>query len=474
MQKSVRSIPDNWFTFLAASTKVVELDEGADEQVTCQGEDNTELSSNDLQYLLADKEWKDAIVNFPETEKIINRLNELGFAKPSKIQSKTVPFALSKRDVGIIAQSHNGSGKTLGFVLPAVLRLDATKPLQKTQTTFLPQAILIAPTAELCSQILKIAELVAQPFKDIKVSAGRTPAHLIVRTSQGLITSIQKKEIDLSQTDLIVLDEADDQLKGDAALRILQIISKLPKGAGLFFFSATFTKESIDYMNQFFTKVSLKFVLRYMLKTEELKLAGIEQYSRRCDANGKSEYIAKLLDKLEVDTQVIIFANTKNFALRVSNELKAKGQTVGLLMGGLMPHERSAILNSFRESKVKVLITTKLLARGFDQRSIGLVINQDIPRHYGQDGNKADCETYSHRVGRTGKFGDVGLAISLYANEDEKDLIGQVEKFYGVEVKDLSKEDSEREFDIINGELGKVVKINNKKREDNKERIVKE
>ena len=122
-------------------------------------------------------------------------------------------------------------------------------------------------------KILKVAELVAQPFKDIKVSAGRTPAHLIVRTSQGLITSIQKKEIDLSQTDLIVLDEADDQLKGDAALRILQIISKLPKGAGLFFFSTTFTKESIDYMNQFFTKVSLKFVLRYMLKTKcKLKL----------------------------------------------------------------------------------------------------------------------------------------------------------------------------------------------------------
>ena len=160
---------------------------------------------------------------------------ELGFFEPSKVQSRTIPFALAKRDVGIIVQSPCRSGKTLAFVLSAVLRLDTTKPLQKTPTTFLPQAIIIAPNGMLCSNILKVAELVAQPFGHIKVSAGRTPAHLIVRTSQGLITSIQRREIDLSQTDLMVIDEADDQLKGDDAVRILQLISKLPKGAGLFF-----------------------------------------------------------------------------------------------------------------------------------------------------------------------------------------------------------------------------------------------
>ena len=139
-----------------------------------------------------------------------------------------------------------------------------------------------------------------------------------------------------------------------------------------------------------------------------------------------------------------------------------------------MPHERSAVLNSFRESKIKVLIITNILAKVLDNKSIGLVINLDIPRGYAGDTNKADCEAYNSRVRTQGMYGDIGVAITLYDKEDEGDLLTQIEKFNDVKIKELTNEDTDREFDVINDMLGKVIKINRKKREDNKERILKE
>ena len=465
-------------TKIVDSTKYSTLNEEKQDtdQVACEDDQGNQISSNDLQYLLADKTWKDAFVKIEDPEKIITRLVDLGYANPSKIQSKTIPFALTSKSVGVLAQSHNGSGKTLAFLIPSILRVDLSKPLRKTQTIYMPQVIILAPTSELCSQIVQVGQSIAQIYPDLKVSSGRDEAHVIVKTPGGLMQAIAKKQIDLSNVNLFVVDEADGQLKGESGMNLNQGISKLPKGTGLFFFSATYTQEAIDYINLFFKKLELKLVLRYLLKAEELRLDGIHQFSRRCDSSKKIDYIDKLMKSLETDMQIIIFVNTKKFAEIVFKELQNRGHPVGLLIGGQLPQERTAILNSFREGKFKILITTNLLARGFDQRTIGLVINFDIPRHYGdaaQKGLKADLETYLHRIGRTGRFGDVGLAINLYNVDSEREMLADIEKKYEVKIEDLSKETEQKEFDKINDYLDQVAKINKEKQAEQHEKIKK-
>jgi len=464
-------------TKVVDSTKYSTLNEEKQDadQVVCEDESGSAIAENDLEYLRADKTWKEAFVKIEDADKPINRLVDLGYAKPSKIQAKTIPFAMTNNSTGILAQSHNGSGKTLAFLIPSILRVNLSKPLMKTQTTYLPQAIILAPTSELCSQIVQIGKQIAEYNPDIKVSSGRDAAHVIVRTPGGLLSLIAKKQIDLSNANLLVVDEADGQLKGENGLALNQSISKLPKGAGLFFFSATYTQEAIDFINLFFKKLEVKYVLRYLLKSEELKLDGIHQFSRRCDSSKKIEYIDNLLKGLETDMQVIIFVNTKKFSDVVFAELQKRDHSVGLLRGGQLPQERTTILNSFREGKFKVLITTNLLARGFDQRTIGLVINFDIPKHYGeaaqQRGQKADLETYLHRIGRTGRFGDVGLAINLYNVDSEREMLGEIEAKYGVKIEDLSKKTQQEEFDKINDYLDKVAKINKEKQAREHEKI---
>jgi len=433
------------------------------------------LEKNELDYLLADKTWKEAIIKVDDPDKIITRLVDLGYSKPSKIQSKTVPFGLSRKSVGILAQSHNGSGKTLGFLIPSILRVDLSKPLIKTKSTYLPQVVILAHTNELCSQIAKVGEQIAEAFPELKVSTGKEPAHIIVKTPGGLLQLMGKKFIDLSNINLLVVDEADGQLQGESGGQLNQCISLLPPETGLFFFSATYNKECIDYINLFFKKLKIDTVLRLTMSSKELKLEGLLQFSRRCDQRGKIDYVAKLIKSLDNDMQIIIFVNSKKFADVVVNSLKEKELSVGLLTGSKdqLPHERAARLNEFREGKFKILITTNLLAKGFDQRTIGLVINFDLPRDYSvQSDNrdrKVDLATYLHRIGRTGRYGDTGLAINLYTTEAEKEMITDIEKHYGVQIKELSKEANE--FDLINDCLDQIEKLNKQKREELDEKV---
>jgi len=404
---------------------------------------------------------------------MINRLVELGYVKPSKIQSRTVPFMLVKSGVGIMAQSHNGSGKTLSFVIPAILRVDPKKPLQKTETIYLPQVIILAPNMELCSQIIGDLKRLAAPFTDVKISNGEEPAHIVVRTPEKIKNQLlgKYKNLDLSQVNMIIVDEADDQLKNDSLASIQKIVEKTPKTCALCFFSATYTESAIKHMNEFMESKDNLTILKYFLPHEELKLEGIYQFSKKCDDQSKGEYIDKLLKSLSTDAQIIIFVNTKKFAQLVYEQLKAKGHNVALIMGGMTARDRTEAINAFRQSKFKILITTNLLARGFDQRTVGLVINLDIPRTYGSDVIKADRETYLHRIGRTGRFGDVGLALNLYTKDEEKQMLDDIANHYQVKIQDLNSIPDSKAFDMINDCLEQVIEINQKKREETHEKI---
>mmetsp|Transcript_40550 Transcript_40550/g.35979 ORF Transcript_40550/g.35979 Transcript_40550/m.35979 type:complete len:251 (+) Transcript_40550:723-1475(+) len=244
-------------------------------------------------------------------------------------------------------------------------------------------------------------------------------------------------------------------------------------GMGLGFFSATFTKGSKESIDSIFSKLKLSTVLRYEIKAEELKLDGIRQLSKQLDDSSKGSYCSKLLKAFETDSQTIIFVNTKKFANMIYEQLKRDGHKIALLIGGMAIQEREKVLNDFRKKDYSVLISTNLLARGFDQRTIGLVINLDIPTHYGAKKGQVDLETYLHRIGRTGRFGDCGLALNLYVKDADKNLLKTIEDYYKVKIEDLNNVEDSKVFDRINDLIGEVRKLNDKKRADNKEKIEK-
>lgn len=174
---------------------------------------------------------------------------------------------------------------------------------------------------------------------------------------------------------------------------------------------------------------------------------------------------------MKAGCSVIIFVNTKKFAELLGSKLTEAQIKAAVLIGGKdTKQQRQAIIEKFRRGEYKVLITTNLLARGFDERTIGLVINFDLPREttYGGGGDrkeiKPDCETFLHRVGRTGRFGDVGIAVNLYSPEEEN-LIKEIEKFYDIPITPLEGDET-KTFDKIEDCLEEVIKINNEKRKE--------
>jgi len=429
----------------------------------------TILDNNGIESYLSQKTWKEVIIKVADDDrdKLIARLEELGYpANPSKFQAKMIPFGLSKKNVGILAQSSSSSGKTLGFMITAILRVDLSKPLTKTKITYLPQVIILARTQELCSSLVRVGEQIAEVFPELKISTGKEPAHIIVKTPGGLLQLMGKKVVDLSYINLLVVDEANLQLQGDCGVQLNHCISFLPPETSLFFFSVSFDKEQIDDIKMIFERLRIESRLDLTIVPKELELERLMQFSRRCDQNGKIDYITKLMKNLKADMQVIIFVNSKESADVIANSLEKEGLSVGFLTGS--DDQLSTILNQFREGKFKILITRNLLAKDFDQRTIGLVINFDLPidSSSGPEGTarKVDLATYLHRVGRTGRFGDCGLVLDLYSTEAEKEMINDIEKYYGVQITDLSKEDV-KEFDLLNNYLDQIEKLNKQKRE---------
>ncbi len=426
-----------------------------------------QLEQNQLDYFYANRGWQNIII----PEEIITKIVDLGYSGPSEIQAKVIPFGLSRKSVGILGQSRSGTGKTLGFMIPAILRVDLAKPLTKSKTSYFPQVVILVPTNELCGQITKVGEHVAEAFPELKVSTGREAAHIIVMTPNRLLQFMSKKQIDLSMVNLMVLDEADTQLLGDSGSQINQCISSLPTKTGLFFFSSTFNQEVIEDIHLFFKKLRVEAVLRILLPTNALMLDMLFQFSRKCEENKKIDYTCDLIKSLEGDMQVIIFVDNKKSAEKILRELDEQGLSVGsVTRKDQLPSERTAKLNQFREGKFKILIANNLLTRGYDERTIGLVINFDLPKDLSGESavsqRKVDLVTYLHRVGRTARYGECGLAVSLYCTSDEKEMLEDIEKHYGVKIKELSEETSEiKEFDLINDSLEKGEQLRKQQRE---------
>jgi len=329
---------------------------------------------------------------------LLENLTSLGYTTPTPIQAQTIPLLRENRD--LIAQAKTGSGKTLAFLVPLILKLD--------EEEHFPQALIIAPTRELCEQIAGEANKLARYKKDVKVITlyGGTSltkqvaslekgADILIGTPGRLLDHFSRETIHLGQIKTLILDEADRMLDMGFADDILKLVSNLPKQRQSILFSATYP-ENIDKL----TKVILKNPTEVKIATKEKEVA-IEEFVYEVD--DKDRALLTTLKHFQ-PTLALVFCNTKVKTAEVSEMLHEKGFDVATLNGDLEQYERQEMLLQFANGSLPVLVATDLASRGLDIDGIDLVINYDTPMK---------TEEYTHRIGRTGRADKSGLAVTL-------------------------------------------------------------
>lgn len=382
------------------------------------------------------------------SSELLKGLYAMKFNKPSKIQEKALPLLISNPPKNMIGQSQSGTGKTAAFSLTMLSRVDESDPNT--------QCICLAPARELARQTLEVITTMSKFTKitsqlivpDAMQRGQSTCAHVLVGTPGTLLDLIRRKLINTSKVKVFVLDEADNMLEsqglGDQCVRVKRT---LPKATQLVLFSATFPDEVRKYAEKFVPNAN-----SLELKQEELNVEGIKQLYMDCDsANHKFEVLSELYGLLTIGSS-IIFVKTKDTANILYAKMKKEGHKCSILHAGLETSERDRLIDDFREGRSKVLITTNVLARGIDIASVSMVVNYDLP--VDQKG-APDPSTYLHRIGRTGRFGRVGVSISfVHDQKSYQDLMAIRSYFGNIEMTRVPTDD----WDEVEKIVKKVIK----------------
>ncbi|XP_033642153.1 ATP-dependent RNA helicase DDX19A-like [Asterias rubens] len=369
----------------------------------------------------------------------------MGFNAPSKIQETALPLLLADPPKNMIAQSQSGTGKTAAFVLTMLSRVDTNKNY--------PQAMCLAPTFELARQIGDVVEEMSKYITDLKIAYAirgnrhsrgtKLTDHIVIGTPGTMLDwSLKFKFFDLSKVGVFVLDEADvmiaTQGHQDQSIRIQR---KLPPSCQMMLFSATYEDTVMGFAHKI---VSDPVIIR--LRREEESLSNIKQFYVLCsNENQKYEALANIYGAISIG-QAIIFCHTKRTASWLAGKMVQDGHAVGLLSGELEITMRLSVLQRFKEGKERILITTNVMSRGIDIEQVTIVVNFDLPVDVN---GQADCETYLHRIGRTGRFGKNGLAINFVDRPKSMEVLQQIERHFGRKILLLSTDDTE--------ELEKIV-----------------
>ncbi|OJJ42852.1 hypothetical protein ASPZODRAFT_104578 [Penicilliopsis zonata CBS 506.65] len=383
---------------------------------------------------------------------ILQGLANMNFRKPSKIQERALPLLLSNPPKNLVGQSQSGTGKTAAFTLNVLSRLDlSSEQMQKT-----PQALILAPTRELARQIVGVIQVMGQFLSGLIIGTAvpadtgsrpvRMECSVVVGTPGTVMDMIKKRVMVANRLKVLVLDEADNMLDqqglGDQCIRVKSL---LPKDIQVVLFSATFPAHVHRYASKFAPNAN-----EITLKHEELTVDGIKQLYLDC-SNDEDKYktLVQLYGLLTVGSS-IIFVKTRNSASEIEKRMIAEGHTVASLTGGIEGSQRDEVIDRFRSGEAKVLITTNVLARGIDVSTVSMVINYDIPEiHQPGRPRQADFQTYLHRIGRTGRFGRVGVAIAFVSNQDEWMMLNQIQQYFQTEIQRVDTKDWDEVEDII-------------------------
>ena len=392
---------------------------------------------------------------------IIKALDGIGYKKPSDVQTKVIPEVLNCKDV--IVKSQTGSGKTASFGIPL-----CEKIIWKDSK---PQALILTPTRELAIQVKEELTNISR-FKRIKVVSVfgkqsfseqtrelKQKTHIVVGTPGRILDHIHRETLDISNIKYLVIDEADEMLNMGFIDQVKNIINVLNKERQTLLFSATISKEILELCKKYMNNP-----INIEIKSQKLITDNIIHELYKFDEFYKLDNLNKLLIN-EVPETAVIFCKTKENVDKVFDNLYKKRYSVNKIHGGMIQKDRFEIMDKFKKGNFKILVSTDLSARGIDVEGITHVINYDLP---------VEKEAYVHRIGRTGRAGAKGKAIS-FVNQYEDRLLDIIEEYIGfkISIKNEILELSKEKKDIAIKNLKSKPKIKKEKSKDINKNITK-
>jgi len=350
---------------------------------------------------------------------ILRAVTDKGYGEPTPIQLKAIPVILEGRD--ILAGAQTGTGKTAGFTLPLLQRLSAQPPSAERRVL---RALILTPTRELAAQVEESVRTYGKhlPLKSTVVFGGvgfnpqadtlRRGVDILVATPGRLLDHVQQKTVDLSKIEILVLDEADRMLDMGFIRDIRKVLALLPKQRQNLLFSATFSDEIKQLSDGLLNAPVLIEVARRNTAAEL-----VTQVVHPVDRERKRELLSSLI-KANDWKQVLVFMRTKHGSNRLAEQLGKDGISAAAIHGNKSQGARTKALADFKKGAVRVLVATDIAARGLDIDQLPHVVNFELPNI---------PEDYVHRIGRTGRAGNEGEALSLVC-VDERDYLRDIER----------------------------------------------
>ncbi len=357
-------------------------------------------------------------------EPILKAVKSCGYASPTPIQEQAIPRVLAGQD--LIATAQTGTGKTAACVLPALQRLSIPSPSAKKSRG--PRVLVLTPTRELANQV---TTAVATYGKFMRIRSGAIlggmpyfeqqrllsqPVDLIVATPGRLMDHMERGRIDFSRLEILILDEADRMLDMGFSDAVDEIAAATPSSRQTLMFTATMDNTMAKLAGRL-----LKDPVRVEIAGKKTTLEAIEQ---RLHAADDMQHKNRMLKHLIADsgmTRAIIFSGTKRNADQLARELSAQGHASAALHGDMNQNARNRTIMNMRRGRIRLLVATDVAARGLEVIGVTHVINYDLPKN---------AEDYVHRIGRTGRAGATGIAIS-FASGSDADYLRQIERYIG-------------------------------------------
>ena len=423
---------------------------------------NSENKGMDISQDLNKESNKKDFKNFGFKKSILKSLEKKGYINPTPIQLAAIPELIQGRD--LLGQAQTGTGKTAAFALPIIDKLENNNELKA-------KVLVMTPTRELATQVADSFKSYSSESKDLKtiaiyggtdfrsqISSLKRKIDIVVGTPGRIMDHIRQGTFNVSKVNCLVLDEADEMLKMGFLEDIEWIIDKLPDNKQMVLFSATMPNE---------IKTIAK---KYLNDPAEIKIKSIKKEAQLISQKYiivQRQYKLEALKRiLEINNEgVIIFVRTKSLTTSIAEELESTGHSVAFLNGDIPQNQREATVDRLKKGFIDILVATDVAARGLDVERIKLVINYDFP---------FDSETYTHRIGRTGRAGRTGEAI-LFVNRREKHFLRGLENSTKSKIEELeipnNKIINEKRMDKLTKDINSNS-LNNEENEDNKSLII--
>jgi ATP-dependent RNA helicase RhlE len=349
---------------------------------------------------------------------LLRAVADQGYDQPTPIQQQAIPVILQGQD--LLASAQTGTGKTAGFTLPMLQRLTSS-PSNGRRT---PRALVLTPTRELAAQVGDSVKTYGKylPLKTAMVYGGvkigpqfkqlRQGVDILIATPGRLLDHLNQRTVDLSHVEILVLDECDRMLDMGFIHDIRKIMGKLPETRQTLMFSATFSKPIQQLANTLLNEPALIEVAPRNTTAER-----VEQVVHPVDRDRKRELLSHMIGFHNWE-QVLVFTRTKHGANRLAEQLSKDGLKTAAIHGNKTQAARQKALKDFKQGRVRVLVATDVASRGIDIDQLPYVVNFDLPNV---------AEDYVHRIGRTGRAGNEGRAVSLISS-DELHLLTKIER----------------------------------------------